>query len=26
MGKQSQVVQWRFLKSNYPQGIRSRLV
>ena len=26
MGKQSQVVQWRFLKSNYPEGIRSRLV
>jgi multiple sugar transport system substrate-binding protein len=25
MGKQSQVVQWRFLKSNYPEGIRSRL-
>jgi multiple sugar transport system substrate-binding protein len=26
MGKQSQVVQWRFLKSNYPQSIRNRLV
>ena len=26
MGKQSQVVQWRFLKSNYPEGIRDRLV
>lgn len=25
MGKQSQVVQWRFLKSNYPEGIRNRL-
>jgi multiple sugar transport system substrate-binding protein len=25
MGKQSQVVQWRFVKSNYPEGIRSRL-
>ena len=26
MGKPSQVVQWRFLKSNYPEGIRDRLV
>jgi multiple sugar transport system substrate-binding protein len=26
MGKQSQVVQWRFLKSNYPEGIRNRLI
>ena len=26
MGKQSQVVQWRFLKSNYPPAIRNRLV
>lgn len=26
MGKQSQIVQWRFLKSNYPPAIRNRLV